>query len=174
MAVRDSGAQSLTARCPATGAGHVGRGPGLVDEHQAIRIEVELALEPFPAARQDVGALLFGCVRRLFFSVIRRRTKNRQSEAMLTCTPASASSARSSLSVMSDVRSSRPRINGACASIRPDRRSPPRGPGATEPTCRCSDHQRIALDAPTPNRSAAARHDAPAAIAAYFSEYSFQ
>ena len=43
---------------------------------------------------------------------------------------------------------------------------PPRGPGATEPTCRFRAHQRIALDATTPNRPAAARYEASAAIAA--------
>ena len=166
VAVRDGGAQSLAARRPTAGAGHVGRGPGLVDKHQAVGVEIELPLEPFPAPRQDVGALLLGRMRRLFFSVIRRRAKNRQSEAVLTGTPACASSVPNSLNVMSGVRSSRPRISGACPSIRPERRSPPRGPGATEPTCRCRAHQRIALDAPTPNRSAAARHEAPAAIAA--------
>jgi hypothetical protein len=40
------------------------------------------------------------------------------------------------------------------------------GPGATVPTFRDWTHQRIALDALTPNRNAAARQDAPAATAA--------
>jgi hypothetical protein len=81
-------------------------------------------------------------------------------------TPALASSARISFRVMSDVRSTRPRISGACASIRSERRSPPNALGATEPVPRSRAHQRIALAALTPNRAAAARHDAPAAIAA--------
>ncbi len=51
------------------------------------------------------------------------------------------------------------------------RLDPPRTPipaqrlGATEPVVRSSAHQRIALDALTPNRAAAARHDDPAATA---------
>jgi len=38
--------------------------------------------------------------------------------------------------------------------------------GATEPVSRSSAHQRIALDALTPKRAAAVRHDYPAATAA--------
>ena len=68
--------------------GHVGRGPGLVDEHQAFGIEVELAVEPVPASLQDVGAVLLGRMRGLFLSVIPCRSKNRQSVAMPALTPA--------------------------------------------------------------------------------------
>ncbi len=50
--------------------------------------------------------------------------------------------------------------------IRPDRRSPPNGPGATVPICRAKVHERIALDTLTPKRAAAARRDEPAATAA--------
>ncbi len=48
----------------------------------------------------------------------------------------------------------------------PQRRSPPSGPGATDPTARLKDAQRIALEMPTPKREAAARHEDPASIAA--------
>jgi hypothetical protein len=37
-----------------------------VDEHQAVRVDIELALEPFPASAQNVGPLLFGRIERLF------------------------------------------------------------------------------------------------------------
>lgn len=50
--------------------------------------------------------------------------------------------------------------------MRDERRSPPSGPGANDPLCRAMPHQRIALEALTPNRTAAARQDAPAATAA--------
>ena len=50
--------------------------------------------------------------------------------------------------------------------MRDERRSPPSGPGANDPLCRVMPHQRIALEALTPNRTAAARQDAPAATAA--------
>jgi len=153
-------AQMFAARCLAAGAGHVGRGRGLVDEHQAVRIEVELTLEPLPAPRQDVRALLLGRVRRLSFSLIRRRAKNRQSVEGRPARRPRPAPARISLKVCP---ASAPPAQGSAAHAP---RSVPSGPGATEPACRCSAHQRIALDAPAPNRSAAARHDAPAAIVA--------
>src|SRR3712207_7966564 len=74
---------------------------------------------------------------------------------MPTGTPALASPTRISFRVMSDVRATRPRISEACASIRSERRSPPSALGATEPVSRSRAHQRIALDALTPNRAAA-------------------
>jgi hypothetical protein len=46
---------------------HAGGSPGLVDEDEALGIEVELTLEPCPAPLQDVGAALLAGVRRLFF-----------------------------------------------------------------------------------------------------------
>jgi len=49
-------------------AGHVGRRPGLVDEHQSRRIQIELAIEPVLARTQDVGAILFDRVP-VFFCV---------------------------------------------------------------------------------------------------------
>ena len=81
-------------------------------------------------------------------------------------TPALASSARISRSVMSDFCSTRRRISAACASICAERRSPPSGPGATDPASRTSAAQRTALAALTPKRTAAARQDDPAATAA--------
>lgn len=50
--------------------------------------------------------------------------------------------------------------------MRKERRSPPNGPGATDPASRDRARQRIALEALTPNLTAAARQDAPAAKAA--------
>jgi hypothetical protein len=103
---------------------------------------------------------------RLFFHVIRRRSKNRHNVPIPADTPASASLPRISFSVMSEVWFTSCRISAACASMRADRRSPPSGPGATEPAFRASATQRIALEALTPKRAAAARHDAPEATAA--------
>ena len=47
-------------------AGHVGRRPGFVDEHQSRRIEVELAVEPRLALAQDVGTVLLDRVAGLY------------------------------------------------------------------------------------------------------------
>ena len=52
-------------------AGHVRRGPGLVDEDKACRVEIELPLEPLLALLQDVGTILLDSVRGLFLRVIR-------------------------------------------------------------------------------------------------------
>ena len=65
MAVRNAAAQA-TAPPSAIAARHVGCRPGLVDEHQFQRIEVELAVEPSPPLFKDVRAVLFAGVRRLF------------------------------------------------------------------------------------------------------------
>ena len=42
------------------GARHVRARPGLVDEHEPFRVEVDLAVEPSQPLFQNVGTLLFG------------------------------------------------------------------------------------------------------------------
>src|SRR5271165_3202755 len=59
MAMGNGGAQPSTAPTASAVARHVGGGPGLVDEHQLRRIEVELPHEPSLALRQNVRASLF-------------------------------------------------------------------------------------------------------------------
>jgi hypothetical protein len=66
MGVGDGGTKPLAAQAVAVRAGHLGRGPGLIDEHQALRLEVELPLEPCPAPGQDIEAVLLGGVRGLY------------------------------------------------------------------------------------------------------------
>jgi hypothetical protein len=67
--VRDAGAQSLPARAAPMRAGHVRRGPGFVDEDEALGIKVELALEPVLSPLQNVGPILLTRVRGLFLRV---------------------------------------------------------------------------------------------------------
>jgi len=55
--VRD---QALAFLAAAIARRHVGRGPGLVDEHQPPRIEPLLLLPPGGAGRDDVRPVLFG------------------------------------------------------------------------------------------------------------------
>src|ERR1700733_9163263 len=118
-----------------------------------------------PARRVRRAAALFGGMRGLFLRVILRRLKNRQSVPMATATPRSFSRSRSSASVISLLAATAERISSACASIRCEWRSPPWSLGLISPS-RCSRaRHRIALDAPTPNRGAAARHDNPPSIA---------
>jgi len=93
--------QALAARTTAVAARHVGRGPGLVDEDEALRIEIGLALEPVLPAFQDVGTALLAGVRRLFLSVTACRSRKRQSPPMLLRTPLASRAALISASVMS-------------------------------------------------------------------------
>jgi len=60
-AVRHLGMQRHAAAMPAVGARHVGLGPGLVDEHQAGRIDAPLIpLPPAPSPRDVRPILLAG------------------------------------------------------------------------------------------------------------------
>jgi hypothetical protein len=54
------GDQTLAAPTAAALAGHVGLGPGLVDENQAARIKALLVLLPPGAPAGDVRAILLG------------------------------------------------------------------------------------------------------------------
>ena len=66
MPMRHGGSATLSFRSAAAQPGHFGRGAGLVDEDQALRIKVRLGGEPGPAPDCDVGPLLLGGVRRFF------------------------------------------------------------------------------------------------------------
>lgn len=56
--MRNGGAQPLPTRGAPVEARHLRARVGLVDEDEAMRVEVELALEPFPSPLQDVGTVL--------------------------------------------------------------------------------------------------------------------
>lgn len=56
----------LAFRASTRAAGHVGGGPGLVDQHQAVGIEIELAVEPALPLPQDVGPFQLDRVPGLF------------------------------------------------------------------------------------------------------------
>ena len=66
VAVRDADAQSPAAPASAALARHLRGRPGLIDEHEFGRIEIELAVEPLLASLQDVRALLLLGMRRFF------------------------------------------------------------------------------------------------------------
>lgn len=69
VAMRNADPKPLTAPAATVPTSHVRGGPGLVDEDEALRIEVELALEPGLALPQDIRAVLLRGVRRLFLRV---------------------------------------------------------------------------------------------------------
>jgi hypothetical protein len=70
MAMGHSNPEPLAPRAPAVAARHVGGSPGFIDEHEAIRREIELPLEPVPTASQDVGAVLLRGMGCLFLRVM--------------------------------------------------------------------------------------------------------
>jgi hypothetical protein len=95
-------------------------------------------------------ATLFGGVRRLFFARD-PECADGDGEAALS-QPLPQLSQRMSL-----LAATAERISSACASIRCEWRSPPWRLGLTSPSRRSVARHRIALDALTPNRCAAAR-----------------
>src|SRR4051812_20998412 len=107
----------------------------------------------------------------LFSRVIVCRRQKRQSALTLTWAPGPARRAFNSGRVMSGASAKAAWMRSAWASVRRESRSPPCGLGRASPPARriparripC---QRIALDALTPNRAAAWRHDRPSLMAA--------
>jgi len=59
MAVRDFGGEPDAARCPSSQRFHVGFGPGLVDEDQALRLNPVLIFCPLRPLAGDVGTVAF-------------------------------------------------------------------------------------------------------------------
>lgn len=66
VAVRDLGHQPLAAGATAVGAGHVGLGPGLVDEDQAARIKPGLMALPARPLPGHVRTVLLGAEQAFF------------------------------------------------------------------------------------------------------------
>jgi hypothetical protein len=64
--VRHGGHQALAARGAAARAGHVGGGPGLIEEHQPHGIEPRRRLDPSPARFGYVGTVLLGGAQPVF------------------------------------------------------------------------------------------------------------
>ena len=96
MAVRNCDTAALPARRPPVAPHHVGGGCGLVQEHDAVRIEVELALEPPLARLHHVWAVLLSRVERPFLRLMPWRLKKRDSPLKLTVAPCSCKVARTS------------------------------------------------------------------------------
>ncbi len=71
MTMREAHAQPFALRAPTMASAHVRSGPRLVDEHEALRIEIELVVEPALPLPQDVGPVLLDRVPGLFLRVIR-------------------------------------------------------------------------------------------------------
>ena len=68
--MREAHSQALALGAPAMAAGHVCRRPRLIDEHEALGLQIDLTIEPSPALAQDVGAVLLDRVPSLFLRVM--------------------------------------------------------------------------------------------------------
>jgi len=101
MAVRNRGAQAFPFGSATVSSRHIRGGPGLVDENELLRIEIELGFEPRPTALQDIWPILLGRVRGLFLSVTPLRAKKRESAEMLNEWPAASKTSRIWASVAS-------------------------------------------------------------------------
>ena len=66
MPMGHSSPATLATFGPAAQPGHLGRGAGLVDEYETLRVEVRLRFEPGFAPSGDVGPFLLRRVRCFF------------------------------------------------------------------------------------------------------------
>lgn len=107
-------------------ARHGGRGPSLVDEKRDVLGRDRTALRTKPRAASGRRNDPVPRHARFFSTVIRRRSKKRHSVPTPTATPFSASAVLISTRAMSGIASTSERISAACASMRPERRSPQR------------------------------------------------
>jgi hypothetical protein len=58
-AVWNLGGKPLATRCPSPQCRHIGSGPGLVDEDQALRLDAVLIFDPLGSPPCDVGTIAF-------------------------------------------------------------------------------------------------------------------
>src|SRR5690606_34201217 len=122
VTMREAHSQALTPGAAPMTAGHV---CGLVDENQALGIQIDLTVEPVVALPQDVGPVLLDGMPSLFLRVMPRRAKKRCSPATEIASPASFKARRSSSSEMSLRASQRARMSADRSSTRRERMSPP-------------------------------------------------
>ena len=68
VSMRHGHRQAFAARGPSVGAGHVGLGPSLVDEHQPVGVETRLAVAPGAPPAQGIRSVLLRCKAGLFYA----------------------------------------------------------------------------------------------------------
>lgn len=77
VTMRKAHTQALAFPAATMAAGHVGGGPGFINEHEAFGLQIDLTIEPVVPLIQDVGPVLLDCMSSLFLRVMPRRTKKR-------------------------------------------------------------------------------------------------
>src|SRR3974390_2224855 len=166
MSERDRGAATLAARRPAKAARHARRDAGFVDEHELVRVEIELSFEPSFARSFDVFPFLLARMARLLLA---RDPVPRQEPPHGSIAEGETVALPELVAQLHDrrvrLRLISPRMKAACASMRCDRRSPPICMGETSPVVSTRFAQRTAVAGPTSNRAPARRPDIPPLIA---------
>ncbi|WP_432715821.1 hypothetical protein [Xanthobacter autotrophicus] len=67
VAMRHADPQAFPATAATMATGYVGGDPGFVDEDEPFGVRIQLAVEPGPTLFLDIGAVLLGRARGLFF-----------------------------------------------------------------------------------------------------------
>jgi hypothetical protein len=142
--------------------GHVGLGPGLVDEDQVFGVEPALIFLPPLAPAGDIDAVLVAGVQALFLNVMPSRTKNAQSAPWLTLIPSAASSAWSARNVRSGFSAIRASSQSRLPARRCGRRPPIAKAAALPVVSKRCDHLTTVATL-TLNIFAAARREQPPA-----------
>jgi hypothetical protein len=96
VAVRKRDAAAFTARSPTIATGHAGCRAGLVEKHQPVWIQIELACKPVLARGSHILPVLLSRVCGPFWRVMAWRAKNRDRLLVLTFTFCSCKASRSS------------------------------------------------------------------------------
>ena len=159
MTVGHRGQQAQTSGASARAPGHVGCCRGLVEEHQALRVESGLAPDEGVAGLGHVTTLLLSGVQAFFEGDVVRLEKARDGalangDAVPLDQRAADLLQRQSLWAISVSTASR-------WSLRRERRSPPIARALACPSARRRCAHRIAVPRPIPNRLAAPRADGP-------------
>lgn len=133
-----------------------------IDEHQPVRVEIKLRLEQ-AQRRLKMSGRSYSAAWADFFPCHPAPVEEAPERANTTGHTDLVNSTRISRSVMSDFWPTRRRISAACASISAERRSPPSGPGATEPPPAPAPPGRTTPPRSPPPRVPASRPTAPSA-----------
>ncbi len=161
VTMRDADPQAFAYAASTVAARHVGGSPGLIDKKRDVSgIKVKLAANQSCRPLQDVRRFLLRGMRTLFFARDVVRLKKRWIVPKPKKRPRSARLRRTSSKVASFSGPKASTITLICASIRPERRSPPSALGWASP-CSRSRLRPADTGTLTPKRSAAARCDRP-------------
>ena len=123
MTMRHLGPAARAARRAPVPSGHLGVDAGFVNEDEFLRVKMWLLGDPGVAPCGYVVTVLFAGVRRLFFSVMWCRRKNSWTVRWRVLAALASEFGQGDVGCLFEGAMTK----SACASIRPERRSPPQG-----------------------------------------------